>query len=75
MMTNVGVLDAAVRLLVAVLLLAWSYGEFGLTAPSLPVAWAIWLGGLALGVTGLFRYCPIHVFYGTHSCAPMPDDD
>jgi hypothetical protein len=75
MMTNVGVLDAAFRLFVAALLLAWSYGEFGLTAPSLTVAWAIWLAGLALGATGFFRYCPIYVFYGTHSCASMPDDD
>lgn len=75
MMTNVGVLDAAVRLLVAVLLLAWSYGEFGLKEPSPPVGWAIWLGGLAFGATGLFRWCPIYVFCGTHSCAPMPGDD
>lgn len=75
MMTNVGVLDAAFRLFVAALLLAWSYGEFGLTAPSLSFAWGLWLVGLLFGITGLFRYCPIYAIYGTHSCAPMPDDD
>lgn len=75
MVTNMGVLDAAFRLALAAILLAWSYGEFGFAAPSPPVAWALWLPGLLLALSGLFRYCPLYAFYGTHSCAPMPGDD
>ncbi|NJM34625.1 MAG: DUF2892 domain-containing protein [Rhodomicrobium sp.] len=74
MMTNVGVLDAALRLAVAALLLALSYGQ--IAAPLHPaVLWLAWIAGLALGLSGLFRYCPIYAATGMDSCAVYPSHD
>jgi Inner membrane protein YgaP-like, transmembrane domain len=68
MITNVGVLDAALRLAVAAALLALSYGHFGLPAHS-AAAWPAWIAGVIVGFTGVLRSCPLYAFLGTDSCA------
>lgn len=74
MMTNVGVLDGVVRLLLGLTLLAWGYGEFGPALPHL-LSWVVWLAGVAFTLTGLFRYSPLYVFLGTDSCALYSPED
>jgi Inner membrane protein YgaP-like, transmembrane domain len=74
MITNVGVLDAAVRLVLAAGLLAWSYGKLG-HAFSPVAVWIAWVAGAGLGLTGLFRYCALYAFFDTNSCALPPGDD
>ncbi len=74
MMTNVGVLDAVVRLTLGVALLAWSYGRIGPGLPETP-AWIAWIAGAVFAATGIFRYCPLYAWAGTNSCAPYPGDD
>ena len=68
MMTNVGVLDAALRLVVGFGLLAWLAGYYG--APLYGLAsWAITLLGAYPAITGLLRFCPIFALTGITSCA------
>lgn len=71
---NVGVLDGAFRLILGIGLLALSYGRIG-PGLSEATAWIAWIAGVAFGLTGLFRYCPIYALIGTDSCAPYPGDD
>jgi hypothetical protein len=71
MMTNVGVLDAALRLACGVALLAWGDGRFGDDLSDL-AAWIVWIAGMVLGLTAVFRYCPVYALLGTNSCAAYP---
>jgi hypothetical protein len=74
MMTNVGIVDAALRIGLAALLFALSYGYIASDLhPS--ALWWMWIGGLALGFSGLLRYCPLYALIGTDSCAPYPPRD
>lgn len=73
MEVNVGVIDGAFRILAGLLLLGFSYGETAI-APGL-LAWPGWLLGLALGLTGLFHFCPIYKLLDVTSCAYGPDPD
>lgn len=68
MMTNMGVVDAALRFAVALGLLAWSYGHVG-QPPAETWAWLSWIAGLAFGATALMRFCPVYALIGTDSCA------
>lgn len=74
MMTNVGVLDGALRLALGLLLVAWSEGEFGARPPEF-WDWAAWAAGAALALTGLFRFSPLYAWRGIDSCAPYPGRD
>jgi hypothetical protein len=68
MMTNVGVIDRALRLIVGLGLLGWSWGYYG---PPLPAwaAWSITILGVYPAVTGLLRWCPALAFAGVSTCA------
>ena len=48
MMTNVGVLDAALRFVCGTLLLALGYGRLGVHLPG-GLAWIVWIAGLLPG--------------------------
>jgi hypothetical protein len=74
MMTNVGVLDAALRFVCGAALLALGYGRLGVHLTGGP-AWIVWIAGLLLVVTAIFRYCPAYAFFGTDSCALYPGKD
>ncbi|WP_088343095.1 MULTISPECIES: DUF2892 domain-containing protein [Rhodomicrobium] len=74
MMTNIGVLDGMFRLLLGLALLGWSDGKFGPHPPEF-WAWLAWIPGLALSLTGLFRFSPLYWLLGTDSCAPYPGRD
>lgn len=68
MMTNVGVIDRALRLAVAFALLGWVEGYFGPPLPWL-LSWFVWgLGAYPL-VTGLLRWCPILAVAEISTCA------
>jgi hypothetical protein len=74
MITNMGVIDGVFRFVLGVGLLAWSYDRIG---PVLPegLAWVVWIVGAFLGLTGLFRFCPVFALLGTDSCAIYPGHD
>lgn len=74
MMTNVGVLDAALRFVCGALLLALGYGRLGVHLPG-GLAWIVWIAGLFLVVIAIFRYCPAYAFFDTDSCALYPGKD
>jgi hypothetical protein len=68
MMTNVGVIDRALRLTIGLALLGWTTGYYG---P--PLHWlASWPAG-ALGAyllaTGLLRFCPVFWGFDMSTCA------
>ena len=68
MPTNMGVIDRVLRLVPGLLLLGWVEGHWG---PDLsPVlSWAVYLPGLFLSLTGLFRFCPFYALLDMDSCA------
>jgi Protein of unknown function (DUF2892) len=68
MMTNVGVIDRALRLAIAFALLGWSGGHFGPTPPWL-LGWAVTVLGAYPLITGLLRWCPIFAFAEISTCA------
>jgi hypothetical protein len=74
MITNMGVIDGVFRFALGMALLAWSYHRVG---PELPeaLAWAVWIVGAFLGLTGLFRFCPVYALFDTDSCAIYPGRD
>ena len=74
MITNIGVLDAAARLVGGVLLLAWCDGRFGHHLHG-TTEWIVWIIGVALTATALLRYCPLYALAGTDSCATDMDRD
>lgn len=74
MITNMGVIDGVFRFALGVGLLAWSYGRIGLHLPH-DLAWAVWIAGAFLGLTGLFRSCPVFALFGADSCAIYPGHD
>ncbi len=68
MITNVGVIDRALRLIVGFGLLGWAYHYFG---PAL-YGWANWtitLLGAYPALTGLLRYDPVFRLTGISTCA------
>jgi hypothetical protein len=69
MITNVGVIDRALRLAVAFGLLGWVYGYFG--PPLLPwlLDWGVWMLGVYPLTTGLLRWCPIFALAEISTCA------
>ena len=74
MMTNVGVIDAALRLVAGLLLIDWGSGRFESAAGNL-FGWAVLLIGVALAATALLRHCPVYTLIGTTSCAPYIDEE
>jgi hypothetical protein len=74
LITNVGVIDGVFRCIVGACLLALSYGHFGVHLPH-AMAWATWAVGAGVGLTGIFRFCPIYALLGTDSCAIYPAPD
>ena len=74
MMTNVGVIDGVLRLVLGIGLLAWSRGRIGPVLPEI-FAWIAWAAGLFSAATGIFRYCPAFALLGTNSCAIYPRAD
>ena len=71
MITNIGVLDRAFRLVFGGFLLAWSYGLLGAELSAIS-GWLVWLIGTAFTLTGIFRHCPLYAYFKTDSCAPYP---
>ena len=68
MMTNVGVIDAALRLVLGLALLGWVGGYYG--APPLGLAsWAVTVLGVYPAATGLLRFCPVLAVTGISTCA------
>jgi Protein of unknown function (DUF2892) len=68
MITNVGIIDQALRLIAGFGLLGWSWHFYG---PPL-AGWADWLVitvGAYPAITGLLRHCPIYAFSGISTCA------
>lgn len=68
MMTNVGLIDRALRLLVGFALLAWIWGYFGRPPHGAGVCLASLFGGY-LAITGLLRYCPLLALTGVSTSA------
>lgn len=69
MTTNVGVIDAALRLMSGLALMVLGHGPFASTFANL-IGWGAFLAGIALAATGLLRYCPLYAWQGVTSCAP-----
>lgn len=67
MMTNVGVIDRALRLAIGFGLLAWIEGYLG-AEPSGAVAWFAGFLGAYPAITGLIRYCPLLALSGISTC-------
>lgn len=68
MMTNVGVIDCALRLIAGFGLLGWVLEVFGPTPP----AWAegaVTVLGAYPAITGLLRYDPVFDLAGISTCA------
>jgi Protein of unknown function (DUF2892) len=68
MITNVGVIDQALRLIAGFGLLGWASHYYG---PPLP-GWAGWLVaivGAYPAITGLLRYCPVFAYARMSTCA------
>jgi hypothetical protein len=71
MMTNVGVVEAALRLFVGlILLLPHDSRSDGLLLGS--AIWLGWAAGTALVLTATLRYSPIYAAFKLTSCAPYP---
>jgi hypothetical protein len=69
MITNVGVVDAGLRLIIGIILISLDWRPFdGLLADLL--SWAVLIAGVALAATALLRYCPLYARLDTTSCAP-----
>ena len=68
MMTNVGSIDQALRLIVGFGLLGWAWHYYG---PPLYgwVYWVVAILGAYPAITGLLRYCPIFAYAGISTCA------
>lgn len=63
MMTNIGNLDRAVRIVVGLALIASAYGLFGTAYQSV---WA-WIGVVPLA-TALIGWCPAYTVFGISTC-------
>lgn len=68
MLTNMGVIDRFVRLLIGLSLLGWLYGYWGDELQGL-FSWPVFIIGWFLSLTGLFRYCPFFALLDMNSCA------
>jgi Protein of unknown function (DUF2892) len=68
MMTNVGVIDAALRLVLGLALLGWAFGYYG-AAPPVLAAWGATVLGFYPAITGLLRFCPLFAALGISTCA------
>jgi hypothetical protein len=68
MMTNVGVIDRALRLIVGAALIGWAKHYYGLPIAGLTHSIVLLLGAYP-AVTGLLRYDPIFAVTGISTCA------
>jgi hypothetical protein len=68
MMTNVGVIDRALRLLVGFGLLGWAWDYYGTPLPD-AAEWAVTVIGAYPAITGLLRYDPAFAVAGISTCA------
>jgi hypothetical protein len=68
MMTNVGVLDRALRVVLGLALLGWSVGHYGPPLPWL-LSWVIAIAGAYPLITGLLRFCPVFRAMNMSTCA------
>ncbi len=68
MMTNVGVIDRALRLAVGFALLGWAFGYYGPPLHWL-ASWVVTALGAYPAITGPLRYCPVFSFAGITTCA------
>jgi hypothetical protein len=74
MMTNVGVIDAALRLILGLILIDLGSDRFDSLLGDL-LGWLVLFVGVALAGTALLRHCPIYARIGVTSCAPYAPDD
>jgi hypothetical protein len=74
MITNVGVVDAALRLIIGIALMSLDYGPFVSLLADL-LGWAVLVVGIALTTTALLRHCPVYAWFETTSCAPYSQDE
>jgi Protein of unknown function (DUF2892) len=68
MMTNVGVIDRALRLALGLALFGWEAGHYGPPLHWL-ASWAVTVLAAYPILTGLLRYCPIFAITGISTCA------
>jgi len=68
MMTNVGILDRGLRVIVGLALLGWTMGYYGPALPEWGDTLVTVIGGYPF-VTGLLRYCPLYSLAGLSTCA------
>lgn len=68
MMTNVGVIDKALRLIVGFGFLGWAYGYYGPAVPDWAETTLTVIGGYP-AATGLLRWDPVFALAGISTCA------
>lgn len=69
MMTNVGVIDRTLRLIVGLGLLRWSWDYYGTIGSPAWMPWMAVILGVYPAITGLLRWCPALAFAGASTCA------
>jgi hypothetical protein len=74
MITNVGVIDAALRLAIGLGLIMLGSGPFASPIANL-FGWLAFLLGIALAATGVLRHCPLYARLDLTSCAPASNED
>jgi hypothetical protein len=68
MMTNVGMIDRALRLAAGLALILWTAGYFGPGLDGLS-AWFAGVFGAYPAITGVLRYCPLLALAGISTCS------
>jgi hypothetical protein len=71
MIINVGLIDRTLRLLLALFLLEWFASVYPRSLEP-QERWGIWLIGIYLLLSGVFRVCPIYRIFNFDSCAREP---
>jgi hypothetical protein len=68
MMTNVGIVDRALRLAIGLALIGWAWDWYGPALRGWPEDAVKVLGAYPL-ITGALRWCPVYALTGISTCA------